>query len=68
MAIVEYNNLEVELVPTKIREEVTAEYLKLNRLGKIPTFEGADGFVLTESIAITVYCTCSKLNSLNILA
>lgn len=34
---------------------VSTEYLKLNKLGKVPTFEGADGFVLTETIAIAVY-------------
>jgi hypothetical protein len=35
---------------------VSADYLKLNKLGKVPTFEGADGFVLSECIAIAVYC------------
>ena len=35
---------------------VSTEYLKLNKLGKIPTFEGADGYVLSECIAIAVYC------------
>lgn len=34
---------------------LSTEYLKLNRLGKVPTFEGADGFVLSETIAIAVY-------------
>lgn len=37
------------------------EYLKLNKLGKVPTFEGKDGFVLTECIAIAVYCKCPAL-------
>lgn len=36
---------------------VSAEYLKLNKLGKVPTFEGSDGFVLSETIAIAVYRT-----------
>jgi glutathione S-transferase len=35
----------------------STEYLKLNKLGKVPTFEGADGFVLSETIAIAVYRT-----------
>lgn len=34
---------------------VSTEYLKLNKLGKVPTFEGADGFVLSEAVAIAVY-------------
>ncbi|CRG88809.1 Elongation factor 1-gamma 2 [Talaromyces islandicus] len=33
----------------------SAEYLSLNPLGKIPTFVGANGFVLTETIAIAIY-------------
>ena len=37
---------------------MSAEYLQLNKLGKVPTFEGADGFVLTECIAIAVYRKC----------
>jgi hypothetical protein len=37
---------------------VSADYLKLNKLGKVPTFEGADGFVLSECIAIAVYRKC----------
>jgi glutathione S-transferase len=43
------------LVETSPSEGVSAEYLKLNKLGKVPTFEGADGFVLSESVAIAVY-------------
>lgn len=31
------------------------EYTKLNPLGKIPAFEGANGFVLSEVIALVVY-------------
>jgi glutathione S-transferase len=46
------------LVETSPSEGVSAEYLKLNKLGKVPTFEGADGFVLSESVAIAVYREC----------
>jgi hypothetical protein len=53
------NELDVELVETKPTEGVSTEFLKLNKLGKIPTFEGADGYVLSECIAIAVY---RKLN------
>lgn len=34
---------------------VSKEYLSINPLGQVPTFVGADGFVLSESIAIAVY-------------
>lgn len=37
---------------------MSTDYLKLNKLGKVPTFEGADGFVLSECIAIAVYRKC----------
>jgi len=36
-------------------QQPTPEYLKLNPLGQVPTFEGHEGFVLTECIAIAVY-------------
>jgi hypothetical protein len=51
--------LEVELVKTEANSAAafnqSAEYLKLSPLGKIPAFEGANGFTLSESIAIAVY-------------
>ena len=58
MVIAKENNLDIELVNTKDNANVTssADYLKYNGLGKVPTFVGADGFVLTEVIAIAVYC------------
>lgn len=48
-------NIDLEVVDTKTGADATQEYLKLNPMGKIPTFEGEDGYVLTESIAIAVY-------------
>lgn len=36
---------------------MSADYRKINSLGKIPTFVGADGYTLTESLAIAVYIT-----------
>lgn len=39
----------------------SAEYTKLNPLGKIPTFVGANGFVLTEAIAIAIYGMYTQL-------
>lgn len=36
-------------------EEPTTDYIKLNKLGKIPSFQGSDGYDLTEAIAIAIY-------------
>jgi len=55
LAVIKENKLDVQLVKTQ--GEKSAEYLKLNSLGLIPTFVGADGFTLIESIAIAVYLT-----------
>ena len=57
LAVAKANNLDIEVVETNPPNiGITPEYLKLNPLGKIPTFEGANGFVLTECIAIAIYC------------
>lgn len=34
---------------------LSTDYLKINKLGKVPSFVGADGYELTESIAIAIY-------------
>ncbi|KAK2811772.1 hypothetical protein FQN50_001810 [Emmonsiellopsis sp. PD_5] len=47
------NELDVALVEKSTVD--AAEYEKLNAQNKIPTFVGANGFVLTECIAIAVY-------------
>jgi hypothetical protein len=63
LAVAKANNLDVELVEPAV--PAPAEYLLLNKLGKIPTFEGADGYVLSEAIAIAIYCTsCITLLSI----
>lgn len=49
------NDLDLEIVHTEPAKGVSTDYLKLNKLGKVPTFEGKDGFVLTECIAIAIY-------------
>ena len=36
---------------------LSADYLKLNKLGQVPSFVGADGYELTECIAIAIYST-----------
>ncbi|KAI5815988.1 putative elongation factor 1-gamma 2 [Pyronema omphalodes] len=54
------NGLDIEEVLEDITKGVSAEYLKINALGKVPTFVGADGFVLHECIAIAVYFTAQN--------
>jgi len=57
LIVAKANNLDIELVQVEPPQGVTDDYRKLNKLGKIPTFEGADNYVLTEVIAIAVYLT-----------
>jgi hypothetical protein len=40
---------------------VSEEYLKINKLGKVPTFVGADGYTLHEAIAIAIYSESRNL-------
>lgn len=56
LAVAKENKLDVEIVKVDPPEGVTADYLLLNGLGKTPTFQGTNGFVLTECIAIAIYC------------
>ncbi|KAF2726037.1 eEF1-gamma domain-containing protein [Polychaeton citri CBS 116435] len=56
-AVAKANGLDLELVETVPAQGVSDDYRKLNKLGKIPTFEGADKYVLSEAIAIAVYVT-----------
>jgi elongation factor 1-gamma len=53
------NDLDIELVNTEANAAASfnqsAEYTKVSPLGKIPAFEGANGFVLSEVIALVVY-------------
>jgi len=56
-AVAKANNVDLEIVDTEPAKGVSAEYLKLNPLGKVPTFVGTDGYVLHECIAIAIYIT-----------
>jgi elongation factor 1-gamma len=56
-AVAKANNVDLDIVETEPAKGVSAEYLKINKLGKIPTFVGADGYVLHECIAIAIYIT-----------
>ncbi|KAK4152926.1 hypothetical protein C8A00DRAFT_44059 [Chaetomidium leptoderma] len=55
-AVAKANSLELQEVDTDTTKP-TEDFLKANPLHKVPTFVGADGFVLTECIAIAVYVT-----------
>ncbi|RPB05799.1 eEF1-gamma domain-containing protein [Choiromyces venosus 120613-1] len=55
LAVAKENGLEIETIHEEPDKGVSAEYLKINPLGKVPTFQGEDGFVLSECIAIAVY-------------
>jgi glutathione S-transferase len=61
LAVAKANNLDLEIVHTEPAKGVSTEYLKLNKLGKVPTFEGSDGYVLTECMAIAIYCKFKSL-------
>ncbi|KAG8532109.1 uncharacterized protein KY384_003746 [Bacidia gigantensis] len=57
-AVAQANKLDIEEVEEDIRKgPLSTEYLKINKLGRIPSFVGADGYELTECIAIAIYIT-----------
>lgn len=56
LAVAKHNNLDIDFIDTNPDYPLSTEYLKLNPLKKIPTFQAPDGWVLTEVIAIALYC------------
>lgn len=59
------NKLDVEIVDTDSRKgPLSTEYLKINKLGRVPSFVGADGYELTECIAIAIYSKSYSLLAL----
>jgi len=61
-AVAKANKLDLEIDETEPAKGVSQEYLKINPLGKVPSFVGADGYQLTECIAIAIYSTyCSVI-------
>jgi elongation factor 1-gamma len=62
LAVAKENNLDIEIVETRPPVQ-DLEYFKLNPLGRVPTFVGANGYILTETIAIAVYCRSSMFLS-----
>lgn len=55
-AIAKEHKLDIEFVETNPANELSAEYKKLNPLGRVPTFEAPNGWILSEVIAIAIYC------------
>ena len=61
-AVAKANKLDLEIVDTDATKgPLSTEYLKLNKLGRIPSFVGADGYELTECIAIAIYSSSDSL-------
>lgn len=56
LAVAKENNLDIEFIETDPGKGLSAEYKKLNPLGRVPTFEAPNGWVLSEVIAIAIYC------------
>ncbi|KAI9752174.1 MAG: hypothetical protein M4579_005726 [Chaenotheca gracillima] len=56
-AVAKANNLDIEIIEQNPASGVSKDYLELNPLGKIPAFQGSDGYILTECIAIAIYIT-----------
>lgn len=48
------NNLDLEIKEHEF-PITDSNYLLYNHLGKVPTFVGSDGYVLSECIAIAIY-------------
>ncbi|KAI9864547.1 MAG: hypothetical protein M1813_003036 [Trichoglossum hirsutum] len=56
-AIAKENKLDLEIIEIAAASAPPSEYLEINPLGKIPSFKGSDGYILTECIAIAIYIT-----------
>ncbi|WPH04796.1 elongation factor 1 gamma [Acrodontium crateriforme] len=55
LAVAHAIGLEIDCVETNPQNGLSDEYMRLNKLGKTPTFVAADGTVLTECMAICLY-------------
>lgn len=56
LAVAKANGLDLDVVHIDF-SNITEEHRKANKQGKVPTFIGSDGFVLTECIALAIYST-----------
>lgn len=60
LVIAKENNLDIDLVETRPGSDKSDDYKKLNALGKIPTFVGSNGTVITQCMAIAIFCKCAN--------
>ncbi|KAI0021941.1 eEF1-gamma domain-containing protein [Xylariomycetidae sp. FL0641] len=56
LAVAKANGLDLETVNVDTTNP-SPEFLKANKLAKVPTYVGTDGYVLTECMAIAIYIT-----------
>lgn len=56
LAVAKANGLDLDVVNIDF-SNITEEHRAANKQGKVPTFIGSDGFVLTECIALAIYST-----------
>ncbi|KAL8827713.1 MAG: hypothetical protein Q9191_003022 [Dirinaria sp. TL-2023a] len=56
-AVAKEYGIDLEIVHTEPAKGVSNDYLRINHLGRIPSFVGQDGYELTECIAIAIYIT-----------
>lgn len=53
--VAEANNLKLDIVEVETGAAASSDYKLINKLGKIPSFVGVDGYTLSECIAIAIY-------------
>jgi elongation factor 1-gamma len=53
LAVAKANNIDLDIV--EVATPPDSNYLLINKLGKIPSFQGADGYILSECMAIAIY-------------
>ncbi|KAI4730464.1 elongation factor 1 gamma [Aureobasidium sp. EXF-10728] len=63
LAVAHAIGFDIEVIETNPQDGLSEEYLKLNRLGKTPTFVSSDGTVLTECIAIALHVASQDTQS-----
>jgi elongation factor 1-gamma len=65
LAVAKYGGVELDMPEfTHMQDNKKTEYIAKFPGGKIPAFEGKDGFLLTETIAVTKYCKSLPARSL----
>ncbi|CAD0083396.1 unnamed protein product, partial [Aureobasidium vineae] len=63
LAVAHAIGFDIEVVEANPQDGLSEEYLKLNRLGKTPTFVSSDGTVLTECMAIALHVASQDTES-----